>query len=256
MIRVLPLLLLPLIGIGYLIFLPNTVYGHASPVTYDPRPNQIFNSAQAIPDKLTIGFSETPEVKASNIKVLDKNNARVDKNDLSISAQEKKLSISMDKPKIKPGTYTVNWLVLSKDDGHITKGAYVFTLSINNNKSSSQQPTKTTNQTSLGYSKSYTKDNANITLGMQTLKAGMNTFNITVHDNDGKPAKNISNVFLTLNNPDKSIGPIVDTMKQISTGEYSSSGSFISQPGNWDIKVIIQRTGEYDINQVFPVNIN
>src|SRR5215210_6494054 len=97
MIRVLPLIILPLVGIGSFLFMPNTVYGHASPVIYDPKPNQIFNSAQSVPDKLTIVFSETPEIKASNIKIVDQNNARVDKNDISISTPEKKLSISLDK---------------------------------------------------------------------------------------------------------------------------------------------------------------
>jgi hypothetical protein len=44
-------------------------------------------------------------------------------------------------------------------------------------------------------------------------------------------------------------------MKQISVGKYSSSGNFISQPGNWEIKVIIQRIGAYDVNQSLNVNI-
>ena len=40
----------------------------------------------------------------------------------------KALSISLDKSKVIPGVYTVNWLVLSNDDVHITKGSYVFSF--------------------------------------------------------------------------------------------------------------------------------
>src|SRR3954447_11640932 len=229
-----------------------SAYGHASPTTYNPQQNQIFHSIQSVPDKLTIAFSETPELKASSIKVTDQKNNRIDKNDLSLAAPEKKISISLDKSKAQEGTYTVNWIVLSKDDGHITKGSYVFSLSNNNNNSSSkqqQQQSNISNQTLPTYSKSLVNNNVNITLSVIPLKVGNNTFNLTATGLDGKPIGNISNVFLTFNNPDKNIGPIPNTMKQISAGEYNSNGNFISQPGNWEIKVVVQRMDAYDINQ-------
>ena len=117
-----------------------SVYGHASPIAYNPEQNQIFHSIQSIPDKLTIIFSETPEIKASAIKVIDeKNNSRIDKNDLSLDVLEKKLSVSLDKSKIHPGTYIVKWIVLSKEDGYLTKGAYVFSLNNNNSSNQHQQ---------------------------------------------------------------------------------------------------------------------
>ena len=46
-----------------------SAYGHASPTTYNPQQNQIFHSIQLIPDKLTIVFSETPEIKAAVSKL-------------------------------------------------------------------------------------------------------------------------------------------------------------------------------------------
>lgn len=237
-----------------------SVYGHASPTTYNPQQNQIFHSIQSIPDKLTIIFSETPEVRASSIKVTEENNVRVDKNDLSLSEPDKKLSVSLDKSKVHIGTYTVNWLVLSKDDGHITKGAYVFSL--NNNNSSNhqqqqqQQQSNKSNQVLPIYSKSFINNNVNITLSINPFKIGNNTFNLTATGLDDKPVGNISNVFLTFNNPDKDLGPISNTMKHISAaGKYSSNGNFISQLGNWEIKVVIQRINAYDINQTFNIKI-
>ena len=103
-----------------------SVYGHPSPVSYEPRPNQIINSTQTLPYKVTITFTESPASGASSLKVIGYNNERIDNNDLKVLDSGKSLSISLDKSKIIPGVYTVNWLVLSNDDGHITKGSYVF----------------------------------------------------------------------------------------------------------------------------------
>ena len=117
--------LLYVVGTGMSFF---PVYGHANPVTYDPSPNKVFDSSQSLPDKVTITFSEKPEVKASSIKVLNSNNQRIDNNDLKITDSDRTLSVSIDKSKITPGIYTINWAALSKDDGHITKGSYVFSF--------------------------------------------------------------------------------------------------------------------------------
>ncbi len=105
-----------------------SVYGHPSPVSYEPKPNQIINSTQTLPDKVTITFTESIASGASSLKVIGSNNERIDNNDLKVLDSGKSLSISLDKSKVIPGVYTVNWLVLSNDDGHITKGSYVFSF--------------------------------------------------------------------------------------------------------------------------------
>lgn len=61
------------------------------------------------------------------------NDERIDNYDLKLVGSEKSLSVSLDKSKLITGDYTVKWLVLSKDDGSITKGTYIF--SITNTKS-------------------------------------------------------------------------------------------------------------------------
>lgn len=120
-----------IIGTGILILtsvslLP--VFGHASPVTYSPAPDEIIDSLKSIPDQVIITFTENPEPRASNIKIMNSNNERIDNNDLKASDSNKSLSVTvtLDSSKIIPGVYTVNWLVLSKDDGHITKGSCFF----------------------------------------------------------------------------------------------------------------------------------
>ena len=117
------------------------VYGHASPTTYSPTPNQVIKS-KTLPDKVTITFTERPEIRASSIKVIDQNNERIDKNDLKNGDSDKTLIVSLDNSKVVPGLYTVNWACLSKDDGHITKGSYVFTIENSNAPQNHQLLTK------------------------------------------------------------------------------------------------------------------
>jgi len=243
--------LLYVVGTG-LSFFP--VYGHASPVTYDPSPNKVFDSPQSLPDKVTISFTERPEVKASSIKVLNSDNQRIDSNDLKISDSDKTLSVSIDKSKITPGVYTVNWAALSKDDGHITKGSYVFTFD-NKDKVQNSQIMSNVND-STGYSKNFTTaDNIVLKFNIIPFSIGQNNFTLGIVHTNGTAVENIKNVFLEFNNPEKNLGPIVETMDKVEAGNYSKSGSFISQDGNWQIKITVQRIGEYDIKQKFDVQV-
>lgn len=105
-----------------------SVIGHPSPIKIDPQPNQIINSTQKLPKGVTITFTERPEVKASYIQVTNPNSTRIDNNDLKLGNSEKLLVISLNKSKLTFADYTIKWLILSKDDGFITKGSYIFSL--------------------------------------------------------------------------------------------------------------------------------
>ena len=235
------------------------VYGHASPITYEPSPNEIIESIQSVPDKVTISFTENPEPRASSIKVVNSNNERVDKDDLQVLDAEKSLSISLDKSKVVPGTYTTDWLVLSKQDGHITKGSYVFSVADSNvtdQEQQQQQQQQNTIDVSSGYSNNVTtSDNVILTFDITPNKVGQNTFNLSAAYTNGTVVENIRNVYLEFNNPVKNLGPIVDTMEKFDSGKYSLLGNYLSQAGNWEIEITVQRIGEYDINQQFDVEI-
>lgn len=232
------------------------VYGHASPITYEPSPNQIIDSVQSVPDKVTISFTESPEPRASSIKVLNSNNERIDKNDLQVLDAEKSLSISLDKSKVIPGTYTTDWIVLSKEDGHITKGSYVFSIEDSNVQNQGQQQNTTASSLPPGYSNNVTTpDDIVLTFGISPNKVGQNTFNVSASYTNETAVENIRNVFLEFNNPTKNLGPIADTMDKIDSGKYSSVGNYLSQNGTWEIKVTVQRIGDYDINEHFDVEV-
>ncbi|WP_458720208.1 copper resistance CopC family protein [Candidatus Nitrosocosmicus sp. R] len=230
------------------------VFGHASPVTYLPEPNEIINSPKSVPDQVTIAFTENPEPRASSIKIMNSNNERIDNNDLRASDSNKSLSVTLDSSKVIPGVYTVNWLVLSKDDGHITKGSYVF--SVKDNNSRTQQPSDNISNISPDYSTNVTTtDNVVLNFNIAPFKVGSNTFDLHIYHVNGTAVENIRNVFLEFNNPDKNLGPLVDTMKKVGVGNYSSTGNYLSQEGKWNIKITVQRIGEYDINQRINVDV-
>jgi methionine-rich copper-binding protein CopC len=230
------------------------VFGHASPVTYLPEPNEIIDSPKSVPDQVTIAFTENPEPRASSIKIMNSNNERIDNNDLRASDSNKSLSVTLDSSKVIPGVYTVNWLVLSKDDGHITKGSYVF--SVEDNNSRTQQPSDNISNISPDYSTNITTtDNVVLNFNIAPFKVGSNTFDLHIYHVNGTAVENIRNVYLEFNNPDKNLGPLVDTMKKVGVGNYSSTGNYLSQEGKWNIKITVQRIGEYDINQRINVDV-
>lgn len=233
------------------------VYGHASPITYVPKPNEIIDSVQSTPDKLTISFTESPEPRASSIKVINSNNERIDNNDLQVSDTDKSLSVSLDKSKVLPGIYTTDWLVLSKEDGHITKGSYVFSIAENNSQSQQQQQQQQNiTNVSSGYSRNITTvDDIILKFDIIPFQVGQNTFNLSASYTNGTAVENIRNVYLEFNNPIKNLGPIVDTIEKVDSGKYSLVGNYLSQNGNWEIEMTIQRIGEYDINQQFNIEI-
>ena len=60
------------------------VYGHASPITFNPEPNQIITSKQLLPNDVTVTYTESPEARASSLRVIGPNNERRDNNNLNV----------------------------------------------------------------------------------------------------------------------------------------------------------------------------
>jgi methionine-rich copper-binding protein CopC len=244
-----------------LYFIP--AYGHANPVSYSPSANAVITSQQQenelLPDKVVILFSERPEPKVSYIHVTNSENERIDNNDFKITGKnDREATVTLDKSKLSNGVYSVSWLVLSRDDGHITKGTYVFSIQPPQlQQQSSQQGIISASQQNNGnnsiFSESSTVDNVNLTLTITPFNVGQNTFNVTIADQSGTFATNIRNVILSFTNQDVNIGPIVATLNKTAEGKFAAQGSYLSQPGNWAIKVTAQRSGAYDLNHTFEV---
>jgi hypothetical protein len=55
---------------------------------------------------------------------------------------------------------------------------------------------------------------------------------------------------------DLSLGPIIANLERISASSYSTFGGYLSQPGKWDLRIIIQQIDSYDLNYRIGVTVN
>jgi methionine-rich copper-binding protein CopC len=234
----------------------NYAYGHANPISYSPSANSVITSGQdeSLPDNVSILFSERPEPKVSYIHVTNSKNERVDNNDFKIIGQnDREASVTLDKNKILDGVYSVSWLVLSRDDGHISKGSYVFRLQSPQEQQSQQMgaSAQRANINNNSLIEQATVDNVNITLKVTPFYVGENSFNVTFTEKSGEFSPNINNVILAFTNPQAGLGPIVATLNKTGEGTFAAQGSYLSQLGNWEIRITAQRSGGYDLNHTF-----
>jgi hypothetical protein len=87
--------------------------------------------------------------------------------------------------------------VLSRDDGHITKGSYVFNIQPPQSQQS-QKEIISTSQKANALSESSVIDNINLTLIITPFYVGQNTFNVTLTNESGTSPFNLRNVILSL----------------------------------------------------------
>lgn len=247
--------------IGILFFLvlgvlncSTNVFGHANPISYNPSSNSIFQLDQLLPTNITILYSERPEPKVSYIHVLNPFNERVDNNDFKIGTHDERgATVTLDSPKLSNGTYTVSWLVLSKDDGHITKGSYVFTIT---DKSETTNTTTTKDKEANTFLQRTVIDNVTLEYEITPVQVGINTFIVALKDENNKPLSNINNVIMQFTNQNQNIGPIIANLKKTGEGVYSITGAYLSQEGKWNVKITAQRSGQYDLNHNFKISIS
>lgn len=99
---------------------------HAQLARSDPAADAI---VEAAPARATLWFTEQPDPQFSEVQVLDQARRRIDRGDLRVeSADRLGLSVGLADP--APGTYAVLWKVLSTVDGHVTRGAFAFTVGL------------------------------------------------------------------------------------------------------------------------------
>lgn len=108
----------------WLVLAPPT-YAHAVPVTSNPRPNSILETA---PPEISIQFSEPAVLNLSRITVLTQAGQEMATGPLTTSADNTTLSVSL--PPLNNGTYLVSWQVLSAVDGHTTSGTFSFGVGV------------------------------------------------------------------------------------------------------------------------------
>ncbi len=116
---------------------PGAARAHANLVGSDPAANAVVGT---MPPELILWFTETPELRFSEVQVIGPDGQRVDNGDLHVHGGDPRvrgidarpgdprvLGVTV-KPNLPGGTYTVVWKVLSSVDGHVTRGLYAFSV--------------------------------------------------------------------------------------------------------------------------------
>ncbi|MDP3772244.1 MAG: copper resistance protein CopC [bacterium] len=97
---------------------------HATPITYEPQASVVH---ERLPTRVRIHFSERIEANASGMTVLGPDGIRIDEKDAGIDQADAHF-FQASVHDAGMGTYTVVWQVTSADDGHFSKGAFVFSV--------------------------------------------------------------------------------------------------------------------------------
>lgn len=85
-----------------------------------------------------------------------------------------------------------------------------------------------------------------INLFISPFIVGFNNFTVNFLGEEQDVSK-VSNVFIEFKKSDLSLNPINAQLQKSNNTSYSSFGGYLSQPGSWDVKITVQRSGFYDI---------
>ena len=117
-------LFIALFLVSTLLIPTSSARAHANLVQANPEANA---ALERPPAQIEILFSEPLEASFSTIEVLDSEGLQVDVGDSKLDAADPtRLTVSLRS--IPDGVYTVVWRVLSSVDGHVTSGAYPFSV--------------------------------------------------------------------------------------------------------------------------------
>src|SRR5690606_36955422 len=110
------------LGLLLMVFFPLGVSAHAIPVSTFPESSA---SLEAVPEEITIRFSERIDHKASAVTIAGPSETRREEAVIDPDDPRRVLVPLSDQGE---GTYVVSWSVVSSDDGHFTKGTYAVTV--------------------------------------------------------------------------------------------------------------------------------
>lgn len=86
-----------------------------------------------------------------------------------------------------------------------------------------------------------------ITFVISPFVTGFNNFTVNFFG-ENESIGQVSNVSIEFRKSDLSLGPIFAKLSKNNETSYSVNGGYLSQPGQWDLKIIIQRSNLYDLN--------
>ncbi len=113
-------------SLGIILLLGNAgqVFAHATPTTYEPEASAVL---EKVPGRVRIHFSERIEPKASSIIIFGPDGSHADNTLPTVDLIDSHF-FSIGTKDAGEGIYAVSWQVVSADDGHFTKGAFIFSV--------------------------------------------------------------------------------------------------------------------------------
>jgi len=84
---------------------------------------------------------------------------------------------------------------------------------------------------------------------------GFNNFTVKI-PGENQNLTQTSAVFIEFKKRDLSLDPIIANLERTNTTAYSTFGGYLSQAGEWDLKIAIQRINSYDLNYRLGVMVN
>ena len=86
-----------------------------------------------------------------------------------------------------------------------------------------------------------------ITFVISPFVTGFNNFTVNFLG-ENESIGQVSNVSIEFRKSDLSLGPIFAKLSKNNETSYSVNGGYLSQPGQWDLMIVIQRSNLYDLN--------
>lgn len=100
------------------------------------------------------------------------------------------------------------------------------------------------------------QDNVMLHLEIYPATAGENEFTVTAYDADsGEPLENISRLRLRFTHLEQDLGETVQQLEDAGEGLYQATGGNLSLPGDWRIRVTLQRPDAFDNVMDFELTI-
>jgi copper transport protein len=112
-----------LVSVGLVLFLPSVAQAHALLVGATPPQDAVVKHE---PAQIHLWFSEDLNPALSRVIVWDVHRHEVDLRNDTITGN-RELTVSL-RPGLPAGTYLVLWTSVSSEDGHVLKGAYLFSI--------------------------------------------------------------------------------------------------------------------------------
>jgi copper transport protein len=94
-----------------------------------------------------------------------------------------------------------------------------------------------------------------ISIHISPFVVGFNNFTVNFLGENQNVTK-VSNVFIEFKKADLSLSAINAKLESSNDTAYSTFGGYLSQPGEWDLKITVQRSGSYDLNYRLGLIVN